>query len=76
MRNEIQNLEDIDKESLEIIDEFHNKLDKLKNRKSILKDDNEKLKRSINLIEINNKYLIKEINNIENNVTKDTRYVK
>ena len=37
LRNEIQNLEDADKESLEIIDELHDKLDKLKNKKKYFK---------------------------------------
>ena len=31
LRNEIQNLEDVEKESLEIMDELNDKLDKLKN---------------------------------------------
>ena len=33
LRNKIQYLEDAEEESLEIIDEFNNKLDKLKNKK-------------------------------------------
>ena len=35
LRNEIQNLENAEEESLEIIDELHDKLDKLKNKKKI-----------------------------------------
>ena len=35
LRNEIQNLENAEKESLEIIDELPDKLDKLKNKKNI-----------------------------------------
>ena len=49
--NKIQYLEDAEEESLEIIDELNNKLDKLKNKfkikKEILKYDNKKLKESI-----------------------------
>ena len=42
---------------LEIIDEL-NKLDKLKNKKKNLKDDNKKLKESIDLFKKNNENLI------------------
>ena len=42
---------------LEIIDEL-NKLDKLKNKKKFLKDDNKKLKESIDLFKNNNENLI------------------
>ena len=35
LRNRIQYLEDAEEESLEIIDELHNKLDKLRNKKSL-----------------------------------------
>ena len=42
---------------LEIIDEL-NKLDKLKNKKKILKDDNKKLKESMDLFKKNNENLI------------------
>ena len=55
--NKIQYLEDAEEESLEIIDELNNKLDKLKNKfkikKQILKYDKKKLKESIDLIERN-----------------------
>ena len=47
LRNRIQYLEDAEEESLEIIDESNNKIDKLKNKKFFLKDDNKKLKESI-----------------------------
>ena len=36
-----------------------------------MKDDNEKLKKSIDLIERNNSYLIEENNNIQDKVKKD-----
>ena len=42
LRNKLQYLEDAEEESLEIIDELNNKLDKLKNKKNFLKDDNKK----------------------------------
>ena len=42
LRNKLQYLEDAEEESLEIIDELNNKLDKLKNKKIFLKDDNKK----------------------------------
>ena len=42
LRNKLQYLEDAEEESLEIIDELNNKLDKLKNKKKFLKDDNKK----------------------------------
>ena len=68
LRNRLQYLEDAEKESLEIIDELSNKLDKLKKKKN---NDNKKLRESIDLIEINNNYLIKEYNNIQDKVNKD-----
>ena len=71
LRNKIQYLEDAEEESLEIIDELNNKLDKLKNKKFFLEDDNKKLKKSIELIERKNEYLIKENNEIQDKVTKD-----
>ena len=55
LRNRIQYLEDAEEESLEIIDELNNKLDKLK-KKKFLKDDNKKLKESIDSIERNNNF--------------------
>ena len=71
LRNEIQHLEDAEEESEIIMDELHDKLDKLKNKKIILKDDNKKLKKSIDLIETNNDYLIKKNNDIQDKVKKD-----
>ena len=50
LRNRIQYLEDAEEESLEIMGELNNELDKLKNKKQFLKDDNKKLKKSIDLI--------------------------
>ena len=44
LRNKIQQLEDIEEESLKIINELNNKLDRLKNRRKFLKNDNKKLK--------------------------------
>ena len=49
LRDKIQNLKDAENESLEIIDELNDKLDKLKNKKFFLKGDNKKLKESIDL---------------------------
>ena len=48
--NRIQHLEDIEEESLEIIDELYDKLYELKNRRKFLNNDNKKLKESIDLI--------------------------
>ena len=50
---------------------MNDKLDKLRNRKTILNNDNKKLKESIDLIERNNYYLIKEYNEIQDKVKKD-----
>ena len=50
LRNRIQYLEDAEEESLEIMGELNNELDKLKNKKQFLKDNNKKLKKSIDLI--------------------------
>ena len=49
-KNRIKYLEDVEDESLQIIDDFHIELDKLKNKKFFLRDDNKKLRKSINLI--------------------------
>ena len=68
LRNRIENLEDVDDESLQIIDDLHIKLDELKNKKNFLKDDNKKLRKSINLIKKNNEYLIKENDEIQDKV--------
>ena len=68
LRNRIENLEDVDDESLQIIDDLHIKLDELKNKKKFLKDDNKKLRKSINLIKKNNEYLIKENDEIQDKV--------
>ena len=70
LRNRIQYLEDAEEESLEIMGELKNELDKLKKKKN-LKDDNKKLKKSIDLIKKNNDCLIKENNEIQDKVTKD-----
>ena len=75
-RDRIQYLEDAEEESLEIIDELNDKLDKLKNKKTILKNDNKKLNKSIDLIEINNKYLIKENNEVQDKVKKDEAKIR
>ena len=50
LRNRIQYLEDAEEESLEIMGELNNELDKSKNKKQFLKDDNKKLQKSIDLI--------------------------
>ena len=49
-KNRIKYLEDVEDESLQIIDNFHIELDKLKNKNFFLRDDNKKLRKSINLI--------------------------
>ena len=69
--NKIKYLENAEEESSETIFNLNNKLNKLKNKKSILKDDNEKLKKSIDLIEENNNYFIKENNEIQDKVKKN-----
>ena len=71
LRNRIEYLEDVEEESLEIIDDINIKLDELKNKFFFLKDDNKKLRKSINLIKNNNEYLIKENNEIQDKVKKD-----
>ena len=43
--NTINYLEDVEEESLEIIDDLNIELDELKNKKKILKDDNIKIKK-------------------------------
>ena len=71
LNNGIEFLEDVEEESLEIIDDLNNKLDELKNKKKFLKDHNKKLRKSIDLIKNNNEYLIKENNEIQDKVKKD-----
>ena len=71
LRNRIEYLEDAENESLQIIDDLDNKLDKLKNKQTFLKNDNKKLRKSIDLIKNNNKYLIKENNEIQDKIKKD-----
>ena len=71
LRNKIEYLEDPEEESLQIIDDLHIKLDELKNKKKILRDDNKKLRISIDLIKRNNENLIKENNEIQDKVKKD-----
>ena len=50
---------------------MNNKLDKLKNKKKFLKDDNKKSRKSIDLIKNNNKYLIKENSEIQDKIKND-----
>ena len=64
--NRIEYLEDVENESLQIIDELYNDLEELRDKKN-LKYDNNELRKSIDLIKNNNEYLIKE---------KDTLYLK
>ena len=67
----IEYLEYAENESLQIIDDLHNKLDELKNKQIFLKYDNKKLRKSIDLIKNNNEYLIKENDKIQDKVKKD-----
>ena len=71
LRNRIEYLENAEEEPLEIMDDLNIKLNKLKNGKFFLKDDNKKLRKSIDLIENNNEHLIKENNEILDKVKKD-----
>ena len=64
--NRIEYLEDVENESLQIIDELYNDLEELRDKKN-LKYDNNELRKSIDLIKNNNEYLIKE---------KDMLYLK
>ena len=50
LRNKTEYLENVEEESLEIIDDLNIKLDELKNKKNFLKNDNKKLRKSIDLI--------------------------
>ena len=71
LRNRIEYLEDVENESLQIIDDLDNKLDELKDKKKNFKNDNKKLRKGIDLIKNNNEYLIKENNEIRDKVKKD-----
>ena len=71
LRNRIECFEDVEEESLQIMDDLYIKLDELKNFKKILRDDNKKLRKTIDLIKRNNEHLIKENNEIQDKVKKD-----
>ena len=76
LRNRIEYLENAEEESLEIMDDLNIKLNELKNKKKILKDDNKKLRKSIDLIKNNNEHLIKENNEIQDKVKKDEAKIR
>ena len=67
LRNRIEYLEDVEEESLQIIDDLHIKLDELKNLKKFLRDDNKKLRI---------KNLIKENDEMQDKVKKDEAKIR
>ena len=69
LRNKIQNLENTEKKSLEIINELNDKLDELKN-KSISENDKEILQAKIDSLIDNNNRLDDFIDNYNNKVQK------
>ena len=69
LRNKIQNLENLEKKSLETVNELNDKLDELK-KKNISENDKEILQAKIDSLIDNNNRLKDFIENYDNNVQK------
>ena len=74
LRNKIRNLENVEKKSLEIINELNDQLDELEN-KNISENDKEILQAKLDSLIDNNNRLEDFIENYDNNVQKSKQKI-